>query len=43
MFTNILEVKKRTAYCRVGADKYKRKAFKFGNIPWSLKHKKNGN
>ena len=33
MFTNILEVKKKTAYCRVGAAKSKRKAIKFGNIP----------
>ena len=34
MFTNILGVKNRTAYCRVGAAKSKRKAIKFGNTPW---------
>ena len=34
MFTNILEVKKKTAYHRVGADKSERKATKFGNSPW---------
>ena len=37
MFTNILDAKKRTAYRRVGATKYKRKAIKFGNKPWALK------
>ena len=34
MFTNILEVKKKTAYRQVGAAKSKRKAIKFGNTPW---------
>ena len=38
MFTNILEVKK-TAYCQVGAAKYKRKAIKFGNTQGALKQK----
>ena len=33
MFTNVLEVKNKTAYRRVGATKYKRKAIKFGNTP----------
>ena len=42
MFTNILEVKK-TAYCQVGAAKYKRKAIKFGNTRWALKQKRKGN
>ena len=37
MFTNVLEVKTKTAYLRVGAEKSKRKAIKFGNKPWSLK------
>ena len=39
MFTNILDVNKKTAYRRVGAAKSKRKAIKFGNTPWSLKQK----
>ena len=34
LFTNIFEVKK-TAYLRVGADKYKRKAIRYGNTPWA--------
>ena len=42
MFTNVLEVKKKTTYRRVGADKSKRKAIKFGNTPWSLKKKRKG-
>ena len=41
MFTNVLVVKK-TAYCRVGAAKYKRKAIDFGNEPWSLKQQQKG-
>ena len=43
MFTNILEVKKKTAYRRVGAAKYKRKEIKIGNKPWELKQNKKGN
>ena len=43
MFTNVLEVKNKTAYRRVGATKYKRKAIKFGNKPWALKQKRKGN
>ena len=33
---------KKTAYCRVGVSKSKRKAIKFGNTPWSLKQKWKG-
>ena len=40
MFTNFLEMKKKTAYRQVGADKSKRKA---GNTPWALKQKRKGN
>ena len=43
MFTNILEVKKKTAYRQVGAAKSKRKAIKFGNTSWSLKQNQEGN
>ena len=39
MFTNILEVKNKNATCRVGCDKYKRKAIKYDNTPWALKQK----
>ena len=34
MFTNILEVKKKTAYRQVGGAKSKFKAIKFGNTTW---------
>ena len=37
MFTNVLDVSKKTAFCRVGAVKYKRKAIEYGNTPWALK------
>ena len=37
MFTNILDLKDKTATRLVGASKYKRKAIKYGNIPWALK------
>ena len=43
LFTNIFEVKKKTAYRRFGAAKYKRKGIIFGNKPWSLKQKRIGN
>ena len=33
MFTNVLDVEKKTAYRRVGAVKSKCKAIKFGNTP----------
>ena len=42
MFTNILEVKRKTVYRQVGAGKSKCKAIKFGNTPWALKQKKKG-
>ena len=42
MFNNILEVKKKTSYRRVGSAKYKRKAIKFGNTPCALKQKRKG-
>ena len=37
IFTNILEVKNKTACRRVGAAESKRKAIKFVNTPWALK------
>ena len=43
MFTNILEVNKKTACRRVGASKSKRKAIEFVNTPWALKQKRKGN
>ena len=42
MFTNVLDVNKKTAYRLVGAAKYKRKAIKFVNKTWSLKQKRKG-
>ena len=42
MFTNVLDVNKKTAYRRFGAAKYKRKAIKFGNTPWALKNREKG-
>ena len=43
MFTNILEVKNKIFYCLVVAAKFKQKAIKFVNTPWSLKKKRKGN
>ena len=43
LFTNILYVKKKTSNRRVGADKSKCKAIKYGNTPWALKKKLKGN
>ena len=43
MFTNIVEVKNKTAYRRVGAAKSKRKAITCGNKPWALKKKRKVN
>ena len=40
--TKILDVKKKTATCRVGYDKSKRKAIKFGTALWALKQKRKG-
>ena len=41
--TKILDVKKKTDACRVGAAKSKRKAIKYGNTSWALKQKRKGN
>ena len=43
MFTNILDVNKKTADRQVGAAKSKRKLIKFGNTLWALKQKQKGN
>ena len=43
LFTNILDMKKRTATRRVRAAKYKCKAIKSGNTPWALKQKRKEN
>ena len=43
LFTIILDVKKKTATCQVGAAKSKLKAIKFGNTLWALKQKRKGN
>ena len=40
IFTNILDVKKKSAICQVGADKFKRKAIKSGTTSWPLKLKR---
>ena len=40
LFTNILDVKNKTATRRFGADKYKRKSNKYGTTPWALKQKR---
>ena len=42
MFTNVLDLNKKTAYHQVGDDKSKCKAIKFGNTPWGLKQKRKG-
>ena len=39
LFTNILYAKNKTANCRVGAAKYKRKAIISGTTPWVLEPK----
>ena len=36
LFTNILDVKKKTDICRVGATKLRRKANKSGTTPWAM-------
>ena len=43
LFTNILDVKKKTAICWVGVGKSKCKATKSGTIPWALKPKRKVN
>ena len=42
MFTNVLDVNKKTAYRRAGAAKSNHEAIKFGTTPWSLKQKRKG-
>ena len=42
IFTNIFYVKKKTAYRRIGAAKYKRKSIKYGNTPRALGIKRKG-
>ena len=37
LFTNILDVKKKTATLQVGASKSKRKYIKYVTTPWALK------
>ena len=39
-FTNILDVKKETAICRVGTAKSNRKSIKSGTTPWALESKR---
>ena len=39
MFSNVLNVNKKTAYRQFGAAKYKHKAIKYVNTPWELKKK----
>ena len=43
LFTNILDVKKKTATRKVGADKSKLKENKFGTTPWALTQNLNVN
>ena len=43
LFTNILEVKNKTAYHQVRAAKSECKQIKLGNTPWELKQKRKGN
>ena len=43
LFTNVLDVKKKTAIPRFGATKSKRKVVKAGNTPWEMKPKQKGN
>ena len=40
LFTNILDVKKKTDICRVGATKLRRKANKSGTTPWAMEKKR---
>ena len=40
LFTNILDVKNKTATCQFGYAKSKRKAIKSGTAPWALKKKR---
>ena len=40
IFTNILDLKKKNTIHQFGADKFKRKATKYGTTTWALKRKK---
>ena len=42
IFSNFLCVNKKTAYRRVGADKFNLKAIKYRNTPWALKKTEKG-
>ena len=42
LFTNILNVKKKTAKCRIGAAISKRRAMKVGNSLWTKKKNEKG-
>ena len=42
LFTNILDVKKKTATRRAGADKSKRKTIKYGSTTWETKNEIKG-
>ena len=42
LFTNILDVKKKTATCQVGASKYNRKSIKYGTTTWALEKTEKG-
>ena len=43
LFTNILDVKRKTATRQVGASKYNRKSIKYGTTTWALKQKRKWN
>ena len=43
LFTNMLDVKNKTATRQVGAAKSNRKSIKYGTTPWSLKQKRKVN
>ena len=40
MFTNVLDVNKKTGYHLVGATKYRHKTIKYVNTSWALKQKR---
>ena len=43
LFTNILDLKNKTAICPVGSEKSKRKEIKVGTTLWKMKTKRKGN
>ena len=43
LFTNILDLKSKTAKRQVGGSKSNRKEIKVGTTPWALKQKRKGN